>query len=267
MPHSWNERILILTKTYPNPSGKYRETTCVAGLSANGSLRRLYPLPFRHLVGDQQFEKWEWIDATIHKSTQDVRPESHQVHIETVKRTGQKVTTDDYWRSRVRVIHDHLVEDADELESRRQQTGETLGFIGPVENIELDIQAARAQDWTEDELHKLTQEGLFDTDEQKSKPPLRKLPFEFRYRYRISGKEFKHMVSDWEAGALYWKCIRNYGENWESKFRDKFEAEFSERDLYFLMGTIHQHPHVWLIVGLYYPPKRDSAQGLQSDLF
>ncbi|EJJ27751.1 hypothetical protein [Rhizobium sp. CF142] len=31
-------RILILCKTYPSPSGKYAETTCVAGMDENGMI-------------------------------------------------------------------------------------------------------------------------------------------------------------------------------------------------------------------------------------
>ncbi|WP_245961234.1 hypothetical protein [Neopusillimonas maritima] len=40
------ERILILAKTYPSPSAQYVETSCVAGISQDGSMRRLYPVPF-----------------------------------------------------------------------------------------------------------------------------------------------------------------------------------------------------------------------------
>ncbi|MGR9449202.1 hypothetical protein [Rhizobium leguminosarum] len=40
-------RILILCKTYPSPSGKYAETTCVAGMDERGKLVRLFPVPFR----------------------------------------------------------------------------------------------------------------------------------------------------------------------------------------------------------------------------
>lgn len=41
------ERILILAKTYPSPSAQYMETSCVAGISQDGSMRRLFPVPFR----------------------------------------------------------------------------------------------------------------------------------------------------------------------------------------------------------------------------
>lgn len=46
-----NEELLILTKTYPSPSSKYRETTCVAAINRQGEMRRLFPVPFRLLEG------------------------------------------------------------------------------------------------------------------------------------------------------------------------------------------------------------------------
>ena len=52
MGKSQTGRILILCKTYPSPSAKYAETSCVAGMSEAGRLIRLYPVPFR-LVADE----------------------------------------------------------------------------------------------------------------------------------------------------------------------------------------------------------------------
>jgi hypothetical protein len=36
-------KVLILCKTYPSPSAKYSETSCVAGLTEQGELIRLFP--------------------------------------------------------------------------------------------------------------------------------------------------------------------------------------------------------------------------------
>jgi hypothetical protein len=57
------ERVLILAKTYPSPSAHYVETSCVAGIMEHGSMRRLYPIPFRLIEDGQQFKKWQWIDS------------------------------------------------------------------------------------------------------------------------------------------------------------------------------------------------------------
>ena len=116
------------------------------------------------------------------------------------------------------------------------------------------------------------QDGLFDTEEMKNRFVIEKVPFDFHYRY-ISGEGvFHHKIIDWEAGALYWKCLRRYGSTgWEEKFRQKFEVEFEKKDLLFLMGTMHRFQEQWLIVGVIYPPKPPPAPtnqqlGLELDL-
>ncbi|CAM1377944.1 hypothetical protein [Fretibacterium fastidiosum] len=40
------EKILILVKACPEPSKGYIETTCVAGITEVGEMRRLLPVPF-----------------------------------------------------------------------------------------------------------------------------------------------------------------------------------------------------------------------------
>jgi hypothetical protein len=49
---------------------------------------------------------------------------------------------------------------------------------------------------------------------------------------------------------------RYHGEDWQTPFRKKLDRELLQRDLMFLMGTLHRFPEQWLIVSLIYPPKR-----------
>lgn len=51
------EKILILVKTCPEPSRGYIETTCVAGITEAGEMRRIFPAPFRFLEEEQRFKK------------------------------------------------------------------------------------------------------------------------------------------------------------------------------------------------------------------
>ncbi|MDR0996639.1 MAG: hypothetical protein LBL69_03130, partial [Zoogloeaceae bacterium] len=93
------ERILILAKTYPSPSAKHVETSCVAGINAQGVLRRLYPVPFRMIEQNQQFKKWQWIDAAIEHASADHRPESHKIDIGTLK-LEEVLSTQQAWQAR-----------------------------------------------------------------------------------------------------------------------------------------------------------------------
>jgi hypothetical protein len=141
------------------------------------------------------------------------------------------------------------------LEMRRQNTEETIGVLGPIKLLGLDIEPESNPEWTEKEISNLNREGLFDTPNVRNRRPLQKLPFRFYYRYTDADREHRHYITDWEAGALYWKCQQNYGERWENYFRQKLEEEFSKKDLLLVMGTVHRFPDQWLIISLIYPPK------------
>lgn len=260
-----SEKLLVLAKTYPNPSQKYRETTCVAALTSAGEMRRIFPVPFRLLGGQQQFKKWEWLESQVVKARDDHRPESYKIVLDSMQRTGEIVSTAQQWAERKRWLLPHLLPTFSALEQRRQDSGQTLGVLRPSKLLGLDITPTKKSDWTEDERDKLTRMELFDADEVQNRLPLKKVPFDFHYRYECEGpdgvEEKRHLILDWEAQALYWNCVADYGERWESKFRQKLEDEFSKKELLLLMGTMHRIPHQWLVVGLYYPP-RTSQQTL-----
>jgi len=272
MPPGIMEELLILAKTYPNPSTQYREISCVAAVNKQGFLRRLFPVPYRFLQGDQQFKKWEWITARVSKARKDHRPESYNIDVDSIHRR-EVIPTNNGWRQRLKWIDPHISDTPSNLEIKRQQSGITLGCIRPTRIVELQIKKSSQPDWTEVERQKLIQDCLFDSKEVKGKSGLQKVPYDFYYSYTCLGSdgltvEARHKITDWEAGALYWNCRARYGTEWERYFRMKFETDFaSKRDLVFLLGTIHRFPDQWLIVGIYYPPKPSANPSPQLNLF
>ncbi|MCA6124657.1 hypothetical protein J6500_22585 [Bradyrhizobium sp. WSM 1704] len=267
---SFEQDILILCKTYPSPSGKYVETSCVAGTDSNGKLIRLYPVPFRLIDGAQQFRKWQWVRARIDRAIGDRRPESHKLFVDTVKFNGPPLSAANEWQARraplgmVKVFSDFAALDADRI-----AYGTTLGLVRPSCVRALEVSAAARPDWTDDERAKLLQSqrqgGLFDDSDAKALTMLRKLPYDFHYHYECEGahQTYKHKIVDWEAGALFWNCLRRHGNAWQEPFRQKLEVELPTADLMFLMGTIHRFPDQWLIVSLIYPPRQPPSQSDQ----
>lgn len=258
------EQILILCKTYPSPSGKHSETSCVAGIRPNGKFIRLYPIPFRLINPQQQFKKWQWVNVHYVKARKDHRPESHSVVIDAIECIGDPLPYDNNWEARREAIKDGLsFSDFEALENNRKINGDTLALLRPTKIKSLDIRKVKDPDWTKEELDKLLgyqkQAGLFN-DEPKDIKLLRKLPFDFYYTYicEVDGKEceYTHKIVDWEAGALFWRCINDYGDDWEKPFRNKLETELPNKEIMFLMGTIHRFPDTWLIISLIYPPKK-----------
>lgn len=267
------ERILILAKTYPSPSAQYVETSCVAGIAQNGSMRRLFPVPFRMIEDGQQFKKWQWIDVRVDKATKDRRPESHKVYVDTIN-CGEVIDTKKAWAARWEWLDKMPAFDSfDAIDAARLSDGGSLALLRPKRLLGLDITKARNTDWTDEEREKLLQEqmqgNLFsEAEERKQVKQLRKVPFDFHYRYVCDTpegeKEHKHKIVDWEAGALFWNCRRSHGVDWEAPFRAKLEEQLGGKDLMFLMGNQHRFQDQWLIVSLIYPPKRKPAPVLQN---
>ena len=65
-------------------------------------------------------------------------------------------------------------------------------------------------------------------------------------------------VLDWEAGALYWNCLKSSKFDEASalrKVRRKYFDSFLQTDLHFFLGTTQRFHHVapnpWVIVGVF----------------
>lgn len=270
---SKRERILVLCKTYPSPSARYCETSCVAGVTESGHMIRLYPVPFRMVDDGRKFKKWQWITATIQRSSDDRRAESHRIDVDSID-LGPSVPSTNGWAQR-RTWTDRLptFSDFESMEAARQcESGPTLALLKPSRIHGLDVARVSNPDWTADERAKLLQlQGNLFAPSDRDVRLLRKLPFDFHYRYACDTpaglKEYRHKLVDWEVGALYWNLQRAHGQGWESPFREKIERELPAKELMFLMGTIHRFPDQWLIVSLIYPPHRGPGSAIQEQLF
>lgn len=71
-----------------------------------------------------------------------------------------------------------------------------------------------------------------------------KLPYSFSYKFEdASGRQSELQVLDWEAGALYWNCLKSVNGDEPkalAKVRQKYFHEFLKKDLHFFLGTTQQ---------------------------
>jgi hypothetical protein len=67
---------------------------------------------------------------------------------------------------------------------------------------------------------------------------------------------------DWEVNAL-WRHVR-HRPNWQDLMRQKFVDELwaEDRDTVLFVGNQEQHPHAFLVLGIFWPPRG----GLQGSL-
>jgi len=251
------KKVLITVRTYPTPSRQQIEVSCTAGIDENNNWIRLYPIPYRFLANDKRFSKYQYIEALVQKATSDTRPESYKVNPESIKIVSPPIPIANQWKARKEIIYPLKVRSLCELQALRDANQyPTLGFFKPKEIIRLEIKPEKEPEWTEKQLTNLRQYPLFGN---ALKSELEKIPFVFTYVFRCDDLNchtiHKLSCTDWEMGTSYRKWINVYGNNWETKFRQKYFDFMKARDTHFFVGTIQQHPGDWIIIGLFYPPQ------------
>jgi hypothetical protein len=245
---------LIVVRTYPTPAKSGVEVSCTAAITDKNEWLRLFPVPWRYLPEDQRFRKYEWVELTVTKSTKDSRPESYKLKPDGIKIISH-LEPGKEWRARKEIIlplRSHCL--CCLMKERDEKGFPTLGIVKP-KRIERLIIMAEEPEWTPAQLAILRQEHLFIG---KPKNELEKVPFKFQYKFWCDepGCNSHTMIcTDWEMGESWRKWSAEYGNQWETKFRQKYEKEMIQKfDTHFYVGTVHQYPQTWIIVGLFYPP-------------
>lgn len=204
---------------------------------------------------DKRFLKYQWIDVSVTKATQDARPESYKLNVDTIKIVDH-LSTVDSWRARKAVVGPLIKPSMCEIRRERDTNSfPTLGLFKPREIKQLIIEPDSGE-WTPQQMTNLDQTMLFHSGPAEK---LEKIPHKFKYEFLCDDPNCKgHTMSctDWEMGQSYRSWRDKYQEEWEIAFRQKYEDEMSNKlDTHFYVGTVHRHPKEWIIVGLFYPPK------------
>jgi len=131
--------ILIVVKTYPNPSKKYIESSCTVGLTREREWLRIYPVPFRMLQDSQQFKKYQWIRGRIKKSV-DPRPESHKIDFDSIQLLDEILPATDGWAHRRAFLEPVKRESLEEIQHEQELSNISLGFFRPKSIEELIIE-------------------------------------------------------------------------------------------------------------------------------
>lgn len=256
------KRVLITVRTYPVPAQKGVEVSCTAAVTPEAEWIRLFPVPYRRMPPDKRFKKYQWVDLDLQKARNDARPESYHLRIESIT-LGKIVEADDHeWAARRDILRPLIRPSLCAIQKERDENLQpTLGLFRPGAIKRLII-SPTAADWSAGQQAILKQQSLFG-DDNAPKEDLEKIPFDFRYEFTCDDPKctgHKLSCTDWEMGQSYRAWREQYGDAWESKFRERYEREMIEKnDTHFYVGTVHQYPQSWIIVGLFYPPRREMA--------
>lgn len=264
------ERILITVKTYPALSKKYGETVCTAGLRADGSWVRLFPVPFRRLEESERYRKFDWIELDVGEHPSDHRPEtrcpSDPKKIDVV---GHLDTADGWYERRKLVLETAMVYDRLEpLLKGAKENVLSLAVFRPSTILDFICEPCE-RDWNQARVavirENAAQEELFAEDAwRRTFNLVKKLPYNFSYRFEdADGRKSTLQVLDWEAGQLFWNCMNAEGNDENTalqKVRQKYEESFLKTDLHFFLGTMRQFhgfsPNPWVIIGVFPVPRQ-----------
>jgi hypothetical protein len=252
-------KILIATKTYPSISTKYKETVCTAGILLDEDEKpvqwiRIYPVRFRELEFDQRYKRWSVISAEIERNEKDFREESYRIN-DTSIGVIREIGTKNNWEERKSFVLPLQFSSIAEIQAQ----GKSLGIIKP-KSIEKYFLKKTDREWSSKQQAVQDQGDLFEPSVD-----LEKIPYQFGYKFtEIDGVKHSYTISDWEISQLYRGC-RNRSKSSDlegkeneaiSKVKQKLEDEFlSKKDLYFIVGNLKNHCKVFMIIGIFYPPK------------
>ena len=191
------KRILVVVRTYPTPAQKGVEVSCTAGITDDSKWIRLFPVPYRLLKPNQRFSKYQRIEVEATKAS-DPRPESYNIYVESLKVTSDRLSTDNAWRERQRIISPLQAHCLCCLKAERDKNHfPTLGFFRPKTIRRLLIEPD-SPDWSQEQRERLSQLDMY---RQAPAGELEKIPNKFKYDFHCeedacSGHSL--MCTDWE---------------------------------------------------------------------
>ena len=252
-----------MVKAYPQPSKKHEETVCCAGITEDGKeLLRLFPIRYRRLDTDDQFDRFDLVEMTLTKAS-DPRPESYRVDegsIHVLER-GNKLAD----AAKVRLWTPFIAPSLKALMAENDTNGRSLGIIKPDPgSLKFVVKEAAQSDAEDQELADMVFEQASLLEDPLK--PLEKPKYSFSYHYTCAGHPHKHQIHDWEVQASFISYKRRYKTEAEAlaMMQQEFGERIPQRNLHFIMGTMASHPKTFIVIGLLrsgLDPEEVSKQG------
>ena len=252
-------RILITVKAAPNPSATYGETVCVAGLSmdpARPGWVRLYPINFRDLESDDQFNKYDVVTLRAKPARNDPRVESWRPDMSSLERERRLGA----WNPRRPHVEPYVDGSmCDLLDAvRTDPPAKSLAAIRPARVQGLDIEPHPG--WSDGDKTKIDQYinqlDLLGSDRTALEAPR----LQGWYRYRCLSdrcRGHRQGILDWEFVALQRRLRALDDAALTDELRNKFMHQLCahDRDVVFYVGNQAKRQHVFSVLGVYWPPR------------
>jgi hypothetical protein len=250
-------KVLIWGKTYPELSAKYVETVCTGGVRENGCPIRLYPVPLRYLANGQQYRLYDWIEVPLEKSQSDPRPESYKVSADRITLVGHIDPDAQNWRARRQAIfRDSTWQfgSIEALKAAQKANRRSMGIVSPgkIEDVRLVMKPESDRREYEEKMGEIQNQGDMFRVEYKE---LEYLPQDIKLRWRCAEKCAECSNSPHDMKALDWGLLElARREGWEkARLRLEEISQLGAYDFRLFMGNFRLHPHIFGIIGMWYP--------------
>ena len=258
---------LPVVKAYPALSRTYGEVSCVAGIqtTADGPRWiRLYPVPFRALDDNQRFAKYQPMRLQAETHSSDRRPETRRPNRDSIEVVGEALPSTHGWEARRRFVEPLIAESMCAIQRQERRDGTSLAVFRPAEVLDVAIERKDvnkekveiARAWS---AQPSLLDGLGSDERIHQLEALEQIPWTFKYRYRCGDNECNgHLqtIVDWEIVELF-RHVRSHSD-WQERLRAKWLGQLCapDRDTAFFVGNQHQHPTSFLVLGVWWPPRR-----------
>lgn len=255
MPKLITKRVLVTIKAYPNPSRKYGETVCCAGIDID-TLQwiRLFPIPYRDLDVSQKFKKYTVISVKCYKAN-DQRIESYKVDSDSIEKLYY-IDTQKKWEQRKKIILPTTSTSFCKIQ-RDVANNKSLGIFQPCDIDFFWKKASLAPESKREACY--AQLSFFDP----RKEVIEQIPYDFYYQFKCYKKSncpgHKLPIIDWEIGQAYRKWQHNYKTkeqlllNIKKKWLDNICSE--KNIIYFYVGNMKRFNNQFMVLGTFYPPR------------
>ena len=277
------EKILVTVMTYPTLSEKHFETVCTAGFRENGSWIRIFPVPYRVLLGQDEskrYHKWQWIEVDLEQNlVHDKRRESYHIrNIDSLKLLSPLDIKHANWDLRLSWVlkNKKVYKNMSDLLEDTKRDNTSLAVLKPSQITDVvfkkeDMSKFEEKLKQQKDKYKaeLLQMRLFEDENEMSKTFrfAEKVPYKFSYVFTTEdGKQRTLMIEDWEIGMLYRNVLQKYKSEAIAcqKVKEKY-LKMAKDDIYLFLGTSYEWhmknaPDPYLIIGVFAPPKKDAIQ-------
>lgn len=259
---------LPLVKAYPALSKTYGEVSCIAGVRTDDpegpAWIRLYPVSFRALESTRQFAKYQPMRLAVGTHRGDRRPETRRPDRDSIELTGEPIPTARAWEQRRRFVEPLMTSSMCEIVRRQREDGTSLAVFRPARVEDIIIEPADVSQEKADIARAWAAQGsLLDgvsADEQvHQRKALELVPWTFKYHYFCDERGcngHRQSIVDWEIAATYDR-VRHH-DDWRDRIKDRWLRDLCapDRDHAFFVGNMHQYLGSFLVLGVWWPPRR-----------